>query len=67
MTKKSGDGRVSGLNEDSFQEKQIEITIVSRETKSPPPHDHPRLTVPPIPHSSFCPVLLTTSFSQPAT
>jgi len=32
MTKKSGDERVSGLNEESFQEKQNEITIVSRET-----------------------------------
>jgi hypothetical protein len=34
MTKKSGDGRVSALNEGSFQEKRNEITIVSRETKS---------------------------------
>jgi len=32
MTTKSGDGRVPGLNEDSFQEKQNEITIASRET-----------------------------------
>jgi len=34
MTKKSGDERVSCLNEESFQEKQNEITIVSRETPS---------------------------------
>jgi len=34
MTKKSGDGRVSGLNEESFQEKQNEITIVPRETSA---------------------------------
>jgi len=33
MTTKSGDGRVSGLNEETAQEKQNEITIVSRETK----------------------------------
>ena len=32
MTKKSGDERASCLNEESFQEKQNEITIVSRET-----------------------------------
>ena len=35
MTKKSGDERASCLNEESFQEKQNEIPIVSRETKSP--------------------------------
>ena len=37
MTEKSGDGGVSGLNEDSFQEKQNKITIVSRETKPKKP------------------------------
>jgi len=34
MTKISGDERVSSLNEDSFQEKQNEIAIVSRETSA---------------------------------
>ena len=37
MTKRSGDGRVPGLNEESFREEQTEITIVSRETLSRPP------------------------------
>ncbi|MBQ3860062.1 MAG: hypothetical protein II779_06015, partial [Clostridia bacterium] len=41
MTKKSGDGRASALNEESSQEKQNEITIVSRETLIGKPHSVP--------------------------
>ena len=37
MTKKSGTRESAALNEESFQEKQNEITIVSRETSFRPP------------------------------